>query len=343
MTEAPDFMTEPPNFAAPLTGPEGTDVLSDILRRFRVTGAALLRGEYSAPWGWDAPSADEIAAHLHTPDTRLVIFHIVAHGRCWLEVAGQPRIELSAGDLVGFPQGHSHRMGWGSGAAPFPIIDMFPTPPWKSVPTIRRVERGQVCRILCVYLRCEAPLFDPLTSALPNLIVMRAGGGASGFTDAIVRGLIEEASAMRAGSASFTARLTELLFVQIIRDHLRRSDPNGRGMLAALKDRFVGKALQAFHAEPAYPWTMPELSCRAGLSQSALRERFARVLGVSPMRYLALWRLQLAALLLRQNDASVADIAAEVGYDAPEAFARAFKRAIGTTPARWRNRVPVIE
>jgi AraC-like DNA-binding protein len=337
MIEAPDLLIGPPGFGVPMPGPGGSDVLSDVLRRFRVTGAALLRGEYTSPWAWDAPDAEAIAAHLHAPDTRVVVFHIVAHGRCWLEVEGHPRIELAAGDLVGFPHGHAHRMGWGAGSPAFPIIDLFPPAPWAEVPTIRRVDGGELCRILCVYLRCDMPLFDPLTITLPRLILMRSGGQSPSFVDIMVRKLIDEASTTRAGSACFTARMTELLFVEIIRSHLDQLGSASTGWLAALNDGYVAKALRAFHSAPAHPWTLAEVSSRAGLSQSALRDRFQRVLGISPMRYLTLWRLQLAALRLRDGRASVPQVAAEVGYVAPEAFTRAFKRAVGLSPAAWRE------
>jgi AraC family transcriptional regulator, alkane utilization regulator len=339
MTEVREILTGTPGFHLPMPGPGGTDVLSDLLRRFRVTGAALLRGEYSSPWAWDAPDAETIATHLHVPGTRVVVFHIVANGRCWLDVKDHPRVELSAGDLVGFPHGDAHRMGWGTFPAAFPIIELFPPAPWTEVPTIRRVADGELCRILCVYLRCDMPLFDPLTQALPKLILMRSGGPSPSFVDTLIRKLIDEASTVRAGSASYTARMTELLFVEIIRSHLDQLGSDSTGWLAALNDRYIASVLSAFHSAPSHSWTLAELSNRAGLSQSALRARFQRVLGISPIRYLTLWRLQLAALRLRDCEITVPQIAAEAGYLAPEAFTRAFKRAVGLTPAAWRERM----
>lgn len=336
MTETPGIMTGSPSFALPMAGPNGTDVLSDVLRHFRVTGAALLRGAYTSPWSWEAPDAATIAAHLHGPGTRVVVFHIVAQGRCWLDLPGHGRVELGRGDLVGFPHGDGHRMGWGHGSRPIRIIDHFPPIPWSEVPTIRRMNGGEPCQILCVYLRCKMPLFDPLTAALPRLLLMRADSSTSSFADMLVRRLIEEASTARVGGACFTARLTELLFVEIIRGEVETRGTEATGWLAALNDSYVVRALEAMHSAPAHGWTMTEISTRAGLSASALRDRFSNVLGIPPMRYLTLWRLQLAALRLRENGASVPQVAAEVGYAAPEAFARAFKRAVGCTPAAWR-------
>jgi len=143
------------------------------------------------------------------------------------------------------------------------------------------------------------PLFDPLTAALPRLLLMRAGGSISSFADMLVRRLIEEASTARVGGACFTARLTELLFVEIIRGEVEAMGADATGWLAALNDSYVGRPLEAMHSAPAHGWTMTEISTRAGLSASVLRDRFSKVLGIPPMRYLTLWRLQLAALRLR--------------------------------------------
>ena len=142
MTRLPPELIEMPDRAKPVPGPNGTDVLSDALRLFRVSGAALLCGEYSAPWAWDTPTARELANLLHADGSRLVIFHIISEGRCWLEIDGAPRIELNEGDVVGFPHGHAHRMGNGQGPIPFPVAKLFPPPPWTEVPVLRRLDGG---------------------------------------------------------------------------------------------------------------------------------------------------------------------------------------------------------
>lgn len=338
MIETPDRLIETPDFSVPVPGPHGGDVLSDVLRRFRVTGAALLRGEYSAPWAWEAPGARTIGQHLHSETTRLVIFHIVADGRCWLEVEGQDRQLLTKGDLVGFPHGHAHRMGCGEGARPYPLIDLFPPRPWSSVPTIRQVDGDDICRLLCVYLRCEDLLFDPVMPALPSLIVVRPGRRAeAGFIDAAVRHLIAEAGDGRPGSACLTARLTEIMFIEVLRLHIAGLGSQDRGWLAALNDSYVARALHLFHEAPDHGWSIASICAEVGLSRSALNERFQRLLGMSPMRYLTLWRLQLAAQQLMSTNAPLSAIAHRSGYGSEEAFSRAFKRVAGVAPAEWRS------
>jgi AraC-like DNA-binding protein len=105
-----------------------------------------------------------------------------------------------------------------------------------------------------------------------------------------------------------------------------------------LRDRFVGRALTLLHEKPGAPWTLEDLGRDVGLSRSALHERFVQLIGQPPMQYLAQWRMQVAAGLLRTSQQTVASIALEVGYDSEAAFARAFKRCTGEPPAAWRRR-----
>jgi transcriptional regulator GlxA family with amidase domain len=95
-------------------------------------------------------------------------------------------------------------------------------------------------------------------------------------------------------------------------------------------------ALAALHAEPQLKWTVTELAARSAMSRSAFDERFRQALGRSPIRYLTEWRMHLARDLLASTDLSVAAVARRVGYDAEEAFSRAFKRHVGSPPASWR-------
>src|SRR5438034_1267565 len=109
------------------------------------------------------------------------------------------------------------------------------------------------------------------------------------------------------------------------------------GWLAGARDPEVGKALALMHRRPAHPWTLAGLAKESGVSRSVLAERFRHFLDVPPMTYLTGWRLQLGARLLGSTSQSVAQVAAEVGYESEPAFNRAFKRAFGAPPARFRS------
>jgi transcriptional regulator GlxA family with amidase domain len=132
-------------------------------------------------------------------------------------------------------------------------------------------------------------------------------------------------------------RLSEMLFIDAMRRYLGTLPEGSQGWLAALRDRFVGRALALLHAAPDEPWTVEELGRRVGLSRSTLHERFAKLIGQAPMQYLAQWRIQAGATLLRDTTFTVAAVAQQVGYESEASFARAFKRLMGQPPALWRR------
>jgi AraC-like DNA-binding protein len=109
------------------------------------------------------------------------------------------------------------------------------------------------------------------------------------------------------------------------------------GWLAGLRDPMVGHALALLHDRPSHSWTLERLAREIGASRSALADRFTQFVGQPPMRYLAQWRMQLAARLLSDGSAKVAAVARNVGYDSEAAFSRAFKKIVGMSPVVWRT------
>ena len=132
-------------------------------------------------------------------------------------------------------------------------------------------------------------------------------------------------------------RLAELLFVEAVREYVRTLPESQQGWLAGLRDPHVGRALALLHADPARDWEVEVLAQEAGLSRSALADRFVALIGEPPMQYLAGWRMALAAQALSTSNDAVARVAERVGYESEAAFNRAFKREFGTPPAAWRR------
>ena len=148
---------------------------------------------------------------------------------------------------------------------------------------------------------------------------------------------INEARSSRPGNTAGLGRLTELMFVEIVRETCSSFLRITAGWLAGLNDSHVGKALRLLHANPMRNWTVEELSREAAISRSTLAERFTQLVGEAPMKYLANWRMQLAKQLLREGTYSMQEVATRVGYESEAAFNRAFKRATGSPPATWRR------
>jgi transcriptional regulator GlxA family with amidase domain len=152
-----------------------------------------------------------------------------------------------------------------------------------------------------------------------------------------MRQAVAESRDKRPGGEAMLERMSEMMFVDAMRRYVDTLSEGSPGWLAGMRDRFVGKALALMHGAPATEWTVDELGSRVGLSRSALHERFAGMIGQPPMQYLASWRMQVAASLLRNTNATIASVALDVGYDSEAAFARAFKRLVGRPPATWRR------
>src|SRR3569623_2900708 len=127
------------------------------------------------------------------------------------------------------------------------------------------------------------------------------------------------------------------MFVEVIRTHIESLPEDSRGWLSGLRDRHVGAALRLIHTRPSEGWTLDRLAERIGLSRTTCSARFTHYVGVSPMHYITRWRLQLAARLLERPGISIAQAAADVGYESETAFNRAFKKCVGVPPGAWRK------
>jgi AraC-like DNA-binding protein len=200
------------------------------------------------------------------------------------------------------------------------------------------VEGVLSAKLVCGYLACDAKPFNPLLENLPRVI--KAGAPKTGdgsWLAQFIRLAVMESAQKRTGSESVLAKLSELMFIEVVRQHLESLPPGQAGWLAGLRDPFVGKALSLMHAKAAHDWTIEELATQVGQSRSLFAKRFTDLLGMPPMHYLAQWRMQIASERLGSGNANVATIAAEIGYESEAAFSRAFKKMMGVPPSDWRR------
>ena len=188
---------------------------------------------------------------------------------------------------------------------------------------------------MCGFLGCDSRPYNPLLTALPRVIVIK--DHASGALGAYFRAALAESKGSRMGGADLLGRISELMFVDVVRRHLESLPSDRVNWLAGLRDQYVGRALMALHGDPARDWTLEALAHEAALSRSAFAERFTEYVGHPPMQYLTNWRMQLATNYLRKGTESVAAIANRVGYESEAAFSRAFKKVVGAPPSEWRD------
>jgi AraC family transcriptional regulator, alkane utilization regulator len=338
MTQTLHFLTEAPPQPARLR-PVPRDILSDILRIVRFSGAITLRPELSAPWAIQSlPNAD-FAAALQVHTKHFLPFHIMVAGNCWIQAIDGPRTLLSEGDIIIFPHGDVHILGDRLDREPVLVSHLLPDPPWTEPLLMKYGGGGEVSKLVCGFLQCEEMLVHPFLKTLPSLIHVRASGKSiTPLLETGIRCIIQETDCFRAGSMCSLTRLVELMFIEILRNSMQNLPAQQVGGLAALKDPIVSQALEWIHADPAHPWTVSELAKQIRISRSALAARFTQLVGQSPMKYLMCWRLQLAARQLQDTPDSIAKIAIQVGYESEAAFNRAFKRHVGVPPGVWRDR-----
>jgi AraC-like DNA-binding protein len=295
--------------------------------------------EFSAPWGLSMPAANLMAARLAPGAEHIVLYHLVVEGGAIVELTDGEFLQLRPGDVVVFPHGNPHHMSSGKGAArPFPNYGINAKVKARDLSPLRAGGGGEVSRFVCGYMTCDPHLSRPILSGLPPVFVVNVRTDGSGhWLENSILHLVEEAASGRVGSDAMLAKLSEALFVDTLRRHVASLPEQQTGWLTGARDPIVGKSLGLLHGRIAHPWTIANLADEVGISRSALVERFTRYLSEPPMTYLTRWRLQLAARSLEKTSRSVAEIAADVGYESEAAFNRAFKREFGLPPGRYRS------
>ncbi|MGH2703986.1 MAG: AraC family transcriptional regulator [Actinomycetota bacterium] len=310
--------------------------LHDAFERLRLEGAIFLRAEYTESWALDGQGGPTFAAMMHPGAERLVLFHVIASGRCWVSLPDDERYWASAGEVILLPYGDAFLMGGVEPATPTHITSLVPMPPWTEMPIVRCGGGGTRTDVVCGFLYSEDLLFDPAMAVFPPAFVVRPPEGpAKSWFDASIAYALEESSGRSSAPAS--TRLPELLLVEALRLHLSTAPASERGWIVGLRDPVLAPAMAGMHRSPERKWTVGELAAEASVSRSVLDSRFREVLGLSPIRYLNEWRMHLAQELLAATDTTVATIARRVGYDAEVAFSRAFKRGHGCSPSQWRG------
>ena len=339
----------PRETAASHAGATGrSDPLSDVLRAVRFNGALFFLTDAGPPWVAEVPAASTVAPWILPGAQHLISYHVVTAGRCWCRVAGELPLQLEAGDVVVIPHGDPYTMASSvelRNELPLELTgEFFRGMASGRLPALVAEGEGggERLHVLCGFLGCDVLPFNPILATMPRLLRVRrprvAPGVAADGLDHLIEFALGETRAHRAGGDCMLLRISELMFVEVVRRYLETLPTGQPGWLAGLRDTGIGRALALLHGQPERAWTLELLAKAAGLSRSVLAQRFHHFVGQPPMQYLTRWRLQLAAAaLLGDAGAKVATVALRAGYDSEAAFSRAFKKLVGTAPAVWRR------
>lgn len=308
----------------------GVDLLGDILSTLELHATVYFRAELSAPFA------------IAVPEDRTVIrFHAVSHGSCWIALPSGESTCFAAGDLVLVPHGMAHILADAPHVGAVPLPDVIHASGFDGRGPLVFGGGGMYTAVVCGYFAFAHDMLHPVIASLPTLMHIK-GRAERHYTwlEQLLAYMEGESQARAEAWSEVLKRVSEILFIYILREYMGKH-PHSTGALMALADPHIGKALQAMHAHPAAPWSVSALAAQAAMSKTVFAERFRTTLGVTPARYLVVWRMHKARALLERSTRSIREIAWEVGYESEAAFNRVFKEYFGTPPGRYRRaRVP---
>jgi AraC family transcriptional regulator, alkane utilization regulator len=304
------------------------DALSEVLRLARFSAGVTLDAAARAPWCVSIPASASMARA-----------HLVVDGHAVLKAADAEAIEIKSGEIAFVTHGDAHLIGSALDVEAKSLSALVKTPVAGELMPVSVGGDGAATRWIVITASCERHLAEPLMGALPPVMKVDLNNAAALYwlTDAL--GLTLSASAAPpVGASAERSRLAELVMIEALSRFVYWLPPGGKGWIAGLNDRFVGRALALVHGRPEEPWTVERLGRQVGLSRSALAERFGDVIGEPIFAFLTRWRLQMAAEFLLTTTRSIASIAHDAGYESAGAFSAAFKRVFGKPPSIWRRK-----
>ncbi len=307
------------------------DILSDILSCLQLQGTLYFRTSFTAPWGIRVPAYSNVSR-----------FHFAHKGRCLLRVGSHPDpILLEQGDLIIITRGAEHSLFCDPKTEP-EVLELDTVLERSGFDGTGALVIGELgtnheTQLVCGHFAFASDLTHPLIEALPAFIHIKNYGESSGqWMESTLRIIGAEAGRAELGGDVIALKLSEIIFAQALRDYLRNNTEQ-QPILAGFNDPKIARVLQAVHQAPATPWTVDDLAKVAGLSRTSFAALFGKLMDMTPMAYVTLWRMQIAARLLRTTEEPIIQVAEQVGYSSEASFGRVFKKYQNVGPGTFRR------
>lgn len=257
----------------------------------------------------------------------------LVRGTCWLILARHDPVLLQEGDTFMLGNPPPYILGSTLDASPRPALQV-----WAEAEDgfVRIGPESEDDLYLCVgHIAFDDDNASLLTDLLPPLVIVRAADPHGIELGQLINLLANEVGVAAAGGPLVQNHLAQVLLVHMLRAHAGQTDwPCG--WLGALNDDGVGAALRAVHADMAHSWSLQELAEISHMSRSAFAQTFKSHVGVPPLEYLIQWRMNLARDALARDTLSISELARATGYQSESAFSTAFRRVVGSSPAKFR-------
>ncbi|CCQ14460.1 DNA-binding domain-containing protein, AraC-type [Rhodococcus sp. AW25M09] len=301
------------------------DVLSEVLSVSSVRGSAGARIAAAGDWGVE-----------WVGDRDAVVYAVTAGVAYLMTEDDEPRL-LMPGDVVMLPQGSAHALV----SAPSATVHSC-----DNAAASRARLRGEVLKLgdgeVQTQILGASFTYDPAATRrifglLPEVIHFRAQQLGASATD-VVKLLGRELSAPGPATDLLLDRLVDVLLVEVLRAWFSTQSEADASWWGVFRDPLLYAAVTKLHEAPGFPWTADSLSREVSTSKQTLMRRFAVFAGTTPGRYLTEWRMNLAAVRLRDTDDSLDTIATDIGYTTVYAFSRAFRRERQIPPGQYRMR-----
>jgi AraC-like DNA-binding protein len=302
------------------------DILSEVFSTLRLSSNLYFQAKFQGDFSVEIPN-----------EKRIVRFHLVLEGDCYLKVPSLHSVHLQKGDIAIIPNGLPQSISSATNIAPVALEHILQETP---------IENGKLnygsgnvsANLLCGYCSFDETIDHPVLMALPPLIMIQADDFKSDPQSIMPLMLLSlEAELEAPGMTGILSRMLEVIFIQAVRKITLNIENNQGGFIAALSDQKLSKALNAIHNQPQKRWTIEDLSKQAGMSRARFADKFTNVVGVPPINYLTTWRLMISRNLLSNTILDMEEIANRSGYSSASSFSRRFKEAFKIGPGAYRK------